>query len=430
MFYALVNRCEKSLSRDVAAVSLSVLLHSLPVVLGLIPALALRLLPKPPIEFELLPAKPRPRSIEKELPSSPPPSASVEKPVPPSAKVPGAAKARERPKPNPKVERFDLSRTRLAGLGPLAIDQALGLRVVLRMAALQKSPHRPTIEALLDAFPDTHILAAGTAFADKVALPGSDANRTPGPMARALVADLEALLIETADPRDISATVFYAVPRPGSTILEKLAERRSPRWDLRSLHTLRPNLLAFARPELLGPSSTPLAPPGAPPNPPDFAVSVDPQWIDRLISVLKQPGPAVYAEIVNVQKRIRLRSGLPTPVALRLALSAEAAPEVHARIELFTESEAQTLIAMLPDLQRETASRLFWLGLGGLLSELRFQGSGSAVEITGHLPRGDTAVLLAFVRQFLPPPDRFLDPPPVPNLDLGTPSDGGTADAR
>src|SRR5262249_55216453 len=46
--------------RDLAALLLSVLLHLLPVILGLIPALALRLLPKPPIEMEILPPKPKP----------------------------------------------------------------------------------------------------------------------------------------------------------------------------------------------------------------------------------------------------------------------------------------------------------------------------------------------------------------------------------
>src|ERR1700742_2960594 len=59
--------------RDAAALLLSVLFHLLPPALGLIPALALRLLPKPPIEIEILPPKPKPRP-------QPPAVAAIAKP--------------------------------------------------------------------------------------------------------------------------------------------------------------------------------------------------------------------------------------------------------------------------------------------------------------------------------------------------------------
>lgn len=425
---------ERALPRDLLALLLSGLVHVLPVVLGLIPALALRFLPKPPIEVEFLPPKPRP---------APPAAAPLPSPPAPPAKPrtdpprPGAGAAARRPPLS--VQKMDLAKGRLSGLGPSAIDQDLGLRVLVRMPALRKSPHRATVEALLHAFPDTHILAAGTSLASapQAAHPGSvgpsavaAAGPEPGPMARALVDDVDALFIATADPRDITATVFYALIRSGAALPQLLAERRGPRWDTRMLHTLQTDLLAFARPDLLGSPTSP--PPGAPPpEVPEAAAPLDPQWAGKLLAALRSPGPAVYAEVLNVRQRIRLRNGLPTPVSLRLAVSADADPEVHARIELMNADEAGQFLAALPGLQRDFSSRLFWLGLGSLLNGLKFQGRSTAVEITGRLPRGDTAVLLAWIRQLLPPPERFLDPPlpPPPLPDLGTAADLGGPDS-
>lgn len=408
--------------RDLSALLLSVLLHLLPVILGLIPALALRLLPKPPIEMEILPPKPKPKAaapVQAEV--APPPAEPPPKHTGPS---PGPG-ARPRPRPTPpppSVQRMDLAKLRLAGLGPAGIDQDLGLRVLLRMPALRASPHRETVEALLHAFPDTHILAAGTALATLPLRPGQLATNTaaPGPMAKALLDDVDALFIATADPRDISATVFYAtlrLDRPGvPSLADKLAGRKSPRWDTRTVTSPRPELLAFARPDLLAPP--PASPQEGEPAP------------DPMLAALRSPGPALYAEILNVNQRIRLRNGLPTPVSLRLALSADAEPDLHARVELATPEDASQLATALPTIQREMSGRLFWLGLGGLLSGLKFQARGAAVEVSGRLPRGDTAVLLAWIRQFLPPPDRFLDPPP-PLPDGGepeSPPDAGIAD--
>lgn len=419
--------------RDLVALLLSVLLHLLPVLLGLIPALALRLLPKPPIEVEFLAPKPKAAPPPTPAPAPSPPAA--EPPPKHAGTAPGAKPKPPRPVPAPSVQRLDLSKPRLGGLGPSSIDQDLGLRVLLRMPLLRSSPHRETIEALLHAFPDTHILAAGTALATlpvaqvpgQAAAPGGTA--TPGPMAKALLDDVDALFIATADPRDITATVFYATlrqDRPGSpSLADKLAQRKSPRWDTRTVTALRPELLAFARADLLGRVEAP--PPGAPPAAPVASPpATDTAWIEPLLAALKGPGPALYAEILNVNQRIRLRSGLPTPVSIRLAVSADADPDLHVRVELATAEEAAQLFATLPGLQHEMSGRLFWLGLGGLLGGLKFQARGAAVEISGRLPRADTAVLLAWVRQFLPPPDRFLDPPPPPPPPLPTGPDGGS----
>jgi hypothetical protein len=441
---------DKALPRDLVSLGLSLLLHVLPVLLGLIPALAMRMLPKPPIEFELLPPKPKPR------PPAPPPAAmELPPPQPPSAEAPqkkppgpGPAKKNAQ-RPAPPLQRMDLSKQRLSGLGPSAIDEDVGLRVLLHMTAIRPSIHRPAVEALLHAFPDTHILAAGTELASVpvapsvapsvapattpptsgalpssgAAAPGPAASPTAGPvagpMARALVEDVDALLIETADPRDISATVFYAVPKIGGSLVQKLSARRSPRWDPRTLTELPPRLLAFGRADLLGQASA-----AAPP---------DARFAARVLTELERPGPAVYVEITNLKQRLRLRNGLPTPLALRLALSADPDPELRARAEMTSPEEAAQLATLLPGIQRDLSARLFWLGLGSLLNGLKIEQREKAVEVHGRLPRGDTSLLLMWVQKFLPPPDRFLDPPPPPlpppppppPPDLGDVLDGG-----
>lgn len=431
------NTRAQLLGRSLIAIALSLFLHSLPAITGVLARLAVRALPKPRIEFELLPPKPKPKAPPPEPVALPPPAAQA---PPPVAKDPKDA-ARPAKKPVAKDEkkadkmadkRLDVPRGRLTGLGPAAVDDDFGLRVLLRPPALRSSPHRAVVEALLAAFPDTHILAAGTPLAPPPAVT----------LSRAFIDDLDALLITTSDPRDITATTFYAQLRPDTQLLSKLDRRRILRWDPRRIHALRPDLFAFARADLLGPATTPIpatprslyAPPADTvakiPEPPPPAL--DPAWVDKLAAALRQPGPAVYAELHNPHGRIRLRGELPTPTGVRLVLTAEADPQVVAQVELANSDDAARLLAALPGLKSEISGRLFWVGLGSLLSDLRFAlapgKSGHTVEIKGRIPRGDTAVLLMWMKGFLPPPDRFPDlvPPPPPPPAAGDPPDGGT----
>lgn len=431
------------LLRGVLALVLSLGLHSLPAVTGLLAGLALRALPKPPIEFEILPLRKKaPAPAPATIPAPPPANPATE---------PGETAAPARKPPRPADRRPDPQKTpqlpsrRLTGLGPHSVDDELGLRVLLRMPTLRKSAHRQVVETLLAAFPDTHILSAGVPLPPPPALS----------LARAFLDDIEALLITTSDPRDITATTFYAALRPGTDLLRKLDKRRQLSWDTRRVRELRPELFAFARPDLLGPGATPATPrPGAPPGgeatappprlPSDAELSA---WSDRLQAALKTPGPAVYAEINNPQQRLRLRGDLPTPLSVRLVLSADADPQLSAHIELATSDEAARLLAQLPQIKSELSGRLFWIGLGGLLSDLRFalatasstgRGPGAppaknTVEVRGRLPRADVAVLLLWMKGWLPPPDRFpeLVPPPAPPPAESAPAsiDAGPQDA-
>jgi hypothetical protein len=425
--------------RLLVALAFSVLLHGLPSALGLLAGLALRALPKPPIQVEILP--PRKRA---------PPPVVVEPPAPSPSQADSKSADLKPPapkKPEPKPERRDkgpqLPTTRLTGLGPTAVDEELGLRVLLRMPALRTTPHRQVVETLLAAFPDTHILAAGTRFPSPTSLS----------LSRAFIDDIDALLIATADPRDITATTFYAKLRAGTDLLSRLEGRRQLSWDSRRVRQLRPDLFSFARPDLLGPGTPPPPPPapGAPTSPPASPVSAGPDeralaaWSDRLAQALSQPGPAVYAEVNNPQGRIRLRGDVPTPTAVRVVLSADADPQLVAHIELATQGDAERLLTILPQLRSELSGKLFWLGLGGLLSDLRFAQPAPlpgarpprrpTVEVRGKLPRADVAVLLLWMKGWLPPPDRFPElvppaPPPATPPATGDLPDAGVADSR
>lgn len=415
--------------RLLLALGLSLLLHGLPSALGLIAGLALRALPKPPIQVEILP--PRKKAPPPVVVDPPPPAEPTAKPAdssPPVAKKPEAKKA-------PPDKSPQLPSARLTGLGPTAVDEELGLRVLLRMPALRTTPHRQVVETLLAAFPDTHILAAGTPFPPPASLS----------LARAFIDDIDTLLIATADPRDITATTFYARLRPGTDLLSKLEKRRQLSWDSRRVRALRPDLFAFARPDLLGPGTPPppvpsptaspssAAPPPAAPDERALAA-----WSDRLAAALAQPGPALYGEVNNPQGRIRLRGDIPTPTAVRVVLSADADPQLVAHIELATPDEAARLLTLLPQLKSELSGKLFWLGLGGLLADLRFTAPSTpkprrpTVEVRGKLPRADVAVLLLWMKGWLPPPDRFpelVPPPPQQPATLDLP-DAGSPDAR
>ena len=369
------------------ALALSVGLHAL---LGIGSALfeyAIKKVLRSPIQVEILPPKKKP---------APPPLLPPDKPSPPSASAsapePAAAPRPVRPKTKPKVEPKAPATpaiTPLRGLGPAAIDEDLGVRVLLRMETLRTSPHRASIERLLGAFPDAAILPNGTRLSQ------------PGAFAKFLIDDFTALLIATAQPSDITASVFLAAHDPQRDPGAALKGRQPWPRDPRTLRELTAGLLAFARPELLGPSAA-------------AAPVLGQSWMAQLREGIVAPGPAVSAEILNVRQRARFGEGLPTPTAVRVGLSGDARPLVHARIELGTPAEAAQLAAALPVLRERMNQRLFWVGLSGLLADLRFAVKGAAVEITGRLPESDTDLMLAQLAVLLPAPPRGVAPTPPP----------------
>ena len=402
----------------ILGLTLSLLGHAAVVLLSYIPALARRLLPRLPIEMTILPPKPRAQ------PAPPPVVAAPPKPPPTDKPKPGEAGPKVNPGPRkPAVKKgppplVPPKITTLAGFGPSAIDRDIGVRVILRMAQLRSSPHRPALVQLLAAFPDTHILAHGTK------LPSAEA------LAQVLVDKLQGVLIATPDPSDLTATAFYGTADDIGPVQAMLAGRQPLGWDKRQLSSPRRGLLAFTRPDLLGPGTyTPRPPPaGAPPaDAPPVPVVGEPTWPEQLQAALLAPGPALSAEILNVQERFRLNGGLPTPTALRLSMSGETNPALILRLELHTPAEATHLAAVLPELKAKISTYMFLLGLSGLLDDLKLATHGPTVELTGHLPGKQLDILLGFLAQQLPPPERFLPPPPPVPPAVPTPADAGTA---
>lgn len=244
-------------------------------------------------------------------------------------------------------------------------------------------------------------------------------------MAKAFVDDVDALLIATTNIHNLTSTVMYARPRPGSTLLETLSARRKLGWDPRQVQAQRADLWSFARPELVGPGSTPEEGGGT------HGGETLPMWLDRLAGALKQPGPALYAECVNIHKGMALQGELPTPQSLRLVLTADADPLLSAQIRFLSKEDAARAAAALPALRSKVSGQLFWLGLGGLLANLTFVTQDAVMEVKGRFSRGDVTVLMVWVKSWMPPPERIpgLVPPPPPpppqGLDGGIGPDAG-----
>jgi hypothetical protein len=312
------------------------------------------------------------------------------------------------------------------------IEQDLGVRLVLRMAALQRSSHRAAVVGLLGAFPDARLLTAGTQLATGEAL------------ATLLVDRTEALLIATTDPTGLerTATALYALHGPDLDLLERLRARRIPPWDSRELFEPTPGLLAFARPDLQGPGTArppaPGLPAGAPaPSEPPAAASAAPgaaldrTWPQRLRALLSRPGPALSLEVYNLNQRLLLRH-LPTPVRIAAALTAAPDPELRIRAELRSADEAEALRVALEKLRERLLGdfRYTLLGLSELLKDIKLTVQGHTVEITGTAPGRSVDALLglaALSLSSLPSGDPAPPPPIMPIVpDLG-PVDQGPA---
>ena len=114
------------------------------------------------------------------------------------------------------------------------------------MPALRNTPHRQVVETLLAAFPDTHILAAGTAFPPPASLS----------LSRAFIDDIDALLIATADPATSPRRRFTpsCVPAVISAQTGRAPAARGIADACGSYARICSPLLA---PDLLGPGSPP-----------------------------------------------------------------------------------------------------------------------------------------------------------------------------
>ena len=261
--------------------------------------------PAPPIPIEVRPAH---RAVQRTGPIEQRGAARV--PEPPTRPRPGAGEKRAKPPPPrtlPPPETTDLS--------PFAPDDA-HLVVLLRMDKLRRSPHRAGAEALLAALPDWSTLVAGSGVSP--------------------LDDFEALLIATADPREVTAT-FLAARYRDSPQQRALVERPLPAGDPRIFKIVQPGLTVLTQPNTL---ATDMGDSRA-------------TWLAQLAAFDRvaqaDNGPALLVTLSDAPALLHFGSGLPTPQAMALAATAESSPAVRVRLLFADAGEAQAFARAWPD---------------------------------------------------------------------------------
>lgn len=315
--------------------------------------------PAPPIPIEVRTAH---RAVQRTGPverrgdpKSPPP-----KPVKPAAHGAGDKAVKPPPKPAPPPETTDLS--------PFAPDDA-HLVVLLRMDKLRRSPHRAGAEALLAALPDWTTLVAGSGVSP--------------------IDDFEALLIATADPHDVTAT-FLAARSADARTLRPLVGRALPDGDPRVFKTVAPGLAILTQPGELARDM----------GDPRTAWLAQLAAFDRVAQA--DNGPAVLVTLSDAPALIHFGDGLPTPQAIALAATADAAPAVRVRVLFADAAEAQTFGRAWPGILQRYRQATALFGLAGALDGLRLDINDAQVELTGRIPEAQMRLGLNWVRALLP----------------------------
>ncbi len=322
--------------------------------------------PAPPIPIEVRPAH---RAVQrtgpveqrgdpKSQPKPPKPASrgASDKPIKPPP-----------PKPLPPPETTDLS--------PFAPDDA-NLVVLLRMDKLRRSPHRAGAEALLAALPDWATLVAGSGVSP--------------------IDDFDALLIATANPRDVTAT-FLAARHADTAKTRALVERKLADGDPRVFKVLSPTLTMLTQPgELARDMGDPRA---------TWLAQLD--QFDRVAKA--ENGPAVLVTLSDAPALVHFGDGLPTPQAIALATTADAAPAVRVRVVFANGGEAQAFGRAWPGILQRYREATALLGMASALDGFTLSINDAQVELTGRVPEAQMRLGLNWVRAILPPPHAPLD---------------------
>lgn len=396
--------------RCVLAGCLSLLAHLLPAILLSSLSLLEKLLPPPPITWDIVPAK------RKTPPPLIAPEAVAAKPLVPDPPEPAQKQQlSRRGEPGGKIGKPTPPKTpplaSLHGVGAASIEQDVGLRLVLRMAEVARSPHRQSVAGLLGAFPDSRLLVAGSALSS-----GDE-------LAQELFSLSDVLVIATTDPTGYrrSATALLAMGKKLRPLFDKLTARRVPTWDDRELLFDAPDLLAFLpRPE-------PLPSPPSDGQNPDASVGPEPPSLTSQLPALRRAlpkqGPPLVVEIFNVQGRLRLRGGIPTPRHIQLALSSDMDPQVHGRLVVSSAEEATQLRAAILQVGDKLRSdwRFKLMGISTVLDHLQIEVKASELLVEGFVTGAALRSLLGVATTALqvlpsgapPPPPDFSLPPAV-----------------
>ena len=276
------------------------------------------------------------------------------------AKTSGKGAKPAPPKAPPPPETTDLS--------PFAPDDA-NLVVLLRMDKLRRSPHRAGAEALLSALPDWSTLVTGSGVSP--------------------IDDMEALLIATADPHSVTAT-FLAAHYGDSPKVRALASRSLPDWDPRVFKQLQPGLTILSQPhELASDMGDPRA-----------AWLAQLEQFDRVARA--ENGPAVLVTLSDAPALLRFGGGLPTPQAIALAVTGDAAPAVRVRIVFASTDEAKQFARAWPDIVQRYKAATALIGLSQALDGLAIDINDVNVELTGRIPEMQMRLALNWARALIP----------------------------
>jgi hypothetical protein len=359
------------MARMLGSIALSATAHAL---LLLLLAFAGRFAwPAAPIPIEML--APRPRPLQ---PAAPPrPKSEPAGPHVASINKEGIATKKTTAKPSPAPEPPATS-----DLKPFAPDDA-NLVLLLRSEKLRSSPHRANVESLLSALPDYNTLLGGTGLSP--------------------IQDLDALLIATNDPRSVIAT-FLAARYVDSARLRGLIGRPLMPGDPRVFRTLQPGLTVLTKPEGAARLDEALA------GKVDAGDDPRVRWLRDLEQFGKVDGPALMVTIADVQSLMQFGGGLPTPLAMALAMTADASPSVRLKAVFAKSDDAARFVAEWPQIVARWRSATVLLGLAPTLDGLSIAQHDSEAEVVGRLPEAQLRIGLTFVNSLMPH-----------HPDLGTP---------
>lgn len=330
--------------------------------------------PAPPIPIELLPAThhagPRP-------PSEPQPQTGSA----PTARAPGSGRAKPPPRPPAPPQPPSTQ-----DLKPYAPDDA-NLVVLLRSDKLRASPHRAAAEQLLSALPDYATLLGGTGLSP--------------------IDDFEALLIATANPRDVTAT-FLAARFHDDAKIRAIGDRPLHGGDPRVFRFPSPGLAVLLHPEealqLDGPR--------------DAGVDPRARWVQQLAqfdqAAAGANGPAILVTLSDLPSLLRFGDGLPTPQAVALALTADGSALVHLKALFLVDGDAERMEREWPEILRRFRSVATLLKLDTALDDLKLTRTGAQLDVEGRIPQSQLERGLALAVSFLPHP-----PPLATPLDAG-----------
>jgi hypothetical protein len=323
----------------------------------------------PPIPIEVQPMHHATQKIGEERRGDP----RAQEPKPQPAPRPhGAGEKHAEPTPRPAPAPPSTS-----DLKPYAPDDA-NLVVLLRSDKLRKSPYRPEAEQLLGALPDYSTLLGGTGLSP--------------------IDDFEALLIATANPRDVTAT-FLAARFVDSPRVRAIGDRPLHPGDPRVFRFPLPGLAVLAHPdEALRLDGAADAGAGDPRG----------RWLKQLAEFDRAAaidgGPAVLVTLSDAPALLRFGDGLPTPQTLALALTAEASPALRLRAAFATDEEAARMEREWPAILQRYRSNpaIAFTGLAPALDDLKLSRKGAELSIQGRIPESQTRLALSWVVRLLP----------------------------